>query len=848
MRQHPCTPLAPFAGLHAGPGAPIPRSDGRPGSTGSAAVPYRRPASAAQKRRPEPTLPHFLAAGLLVFFGTLFGNLPAAAQDSGVLRGTVTFADSGAPVTGALVRVAAAGVSTTTGEDGAYEIPGLPPGSHEVVVEHGLFTGATRTVTVAPGAAVVADFQILAAVQERVQVTADLSGYRAESAVVGRTAVALLDTPASIQVIGRDLLEDQVVSDSEEVYRNIAGVTSSPYASVVARGFTQRDFVFNGVRGNPYGSLGGDVNASGFSVSQLQLSNIERIEILKGPASVLYGSTEPGGVVNFVTAQPQEEFGVRGTFRFGQFDQIYGSGEVTGPLGDSKRLLYRFAAYGNERNSFRSNASMRNVHLVGNLVWRPTDRAEFSFDYENLDQDLAGHRLRGVPVNADGEFLTDTSWTATEPTDFTKLDADVFQVRWNQVFARDWTLDATLRYLEYDREQEYHEPRRVTPENTMRRHFRDQTRTNDDVSFVLNVHKVLRAGSTVHRLLFGTDVFRQDHAFRYGRAREVANGGPVPDIHLFDPQYGRTQGSDYGLDESTFPTDTAVARQVGFYVQDHLDLGSALHLVAGGRYNTYDDSGEAGGDELRSEESGFTGRLGVVYKPQADWSLYGSWSNSFNRPSVLAQTPNANGPHDPETAVQFEIGAKTEFLDDLSLTAALFTITKSNVLRPDPDFGPNGNNYNAALQVGEARNRGLEVELVGSITPDWQAAVNYTYLDSEIREDTNADAVGQPLPNAAPHSVGLFTRAHLFSGWSAGLGLTHIGERVEPYAGIRASAYTVVDLFAYRQLGRFARLQVKLENAFDTVYATSSLFSARAGNFPGQPRTLSVLVSFDGLR
>ena len=784
------------------------------------------------------------AASLLAAFAAA----PAPAQETGAVRGTVIFEDSGAPVEGAAVRIPATGVSATTDAEGRFEISGLAAGAYELVVERGVPVSDPRTVEVAAGATVTADFAILATVQERVQVTAEAPGYRAESAVVGRMPVALLDTPASIQVVGRDLIEDQVVADADEVYRNIAGMTSSPYASVVARGFTQRDFVFNGVRGNPYGSLGGDVNNSGFSVSQLQLSNIERIEILKGPASVLYGSTEPGGVVNYVTAKPQEEFGVRGSVRFGQYGQTYGSAEVTGPLGDSERVLYRFAAYGNERDSFRANASMRNVHLVGNLAWRISDRANLSFEYENIDQDLMGHRLRGVPVEPDGTFVTDITWTATEPTDFTTLDADVFQVRWDQVFARDWTLDATLRYLQYDREQEYHEPRGITPENTMKRHFRDQTRTNDDVSVVLNLNKIVRVGPTVHRLLFGADMFRQDHSFRYGRARDVGAGGPVPNLPLFAPQYGLSGGSDYGLTESNFTTDTAVARQFGFYVQDHLDLGSAFHLVAGGRYNTYDDTGFAGGNDLLSEESGLTGKVGMVFKPETAWSLYGSYSTSFNRPSVLAQTPSANGPHDPETAVQLELGAKTEFLDDLSLTAALFTITKSNVLRPDPDYGPNGNNWNAALQVGEARNRGFEVEFVGSLRRGWQAAVNYTYLDSEIVEDTNLDAVGQPLPNAAPHSLGLFSRMELFQDTAAGLGVTYVGDRIEPYAGIEAPAYTVVDLFLYRHIGRFAEVQVKLENAFDTVYATSSLFSARAGNFPGQPRTFSVLISFGGLR
>jgi outer membrane receptor protein involved in Fe transport len=316
----------------------------------------------------------FLAAGLLAALIAA----PLAAQETGAVRGTVTFADSGLAVAGAVVRIPANGMSATTDAEGRFEIPGLATGTHEVVVERGVLVSDRRTVEVAPGATAVADFEILATVQEQVRVTAEAPGYRAESAVVGRTPVVLLDTPASIQVVGRELLEDQVVADADEVYRNVAGMTSSPYASVVARGFTQRDFVFNGVRGNPYGSLAGDVNNSGFSVSQLQLSNIERIEILKGPASVLYGSTEPGGVVNYVTAKPQEEFGVRGSVRFGQYGQTYGSAEITGPLGASERVLYRFAAYGNERDSFRNNASMRNIHLVGNLMWKVTDQANLS--------------------------------------------------------------------------------------------------------------------------------------------------------------------------------------------------------------------------------------------------------------------------------------------------------------------------------------------------------------------------------------------------------------------------------------------------------------------------------------
>ena len=806
---------------------------GFPHPTDTAAA--RDPAG-ADSRRDRPGLRAFPAASR------------TEAGENGVVRGTVTLLQTGDPVAGAVIRITGADAAATTDERGAFEITGLAPGSYEVLVEHESLPPARQPVTVAPGAAATADFALQLAVRENVSVRAEPGGYRTDAATIGKIPVPILDAPASIRVIDRRLLEDQAAADADEVHRNIAGITSSPYASIVARGFTQRDFLFNGVRGNPYGSLGGDVNNSGFSVSQLQLTNIERIEVLRGPASVLYGSAEPGGVMNYVTRKPQEVSGARATLRFGQYDQLYGSGEITGPVGDSGRLLYRLAAYANERESFRANARMENTHLAGNLDWIVSDRTRLGFEYENIGQELQGHRLRGVPVDGDGNFLTDIEWTATEPNDFTNLDAHVFQLRWDQALPGGWTLDSTLRYLEYDRAEQYHEPRRINPDNTVQREFRDQQRTNDDIAAVLNVNRTVRTDSTVHRFLFGADLFRQDHLFRYGRARQSGNGGPVPDLHLFEPEYGRSRGSDYGLTPDSFAEDTVVARQLGVFAQDHLEIGDALHLLLGARLTVYEDSGASGGNTLEGSEQGITSRAGVVYKPRDAWSLYGSYSTSFNRPSILAQTASANGPHDPETARQFELGVKTEVTDALSVTAAAFTITKQNVLRPDPEYGPDGNNWNAVLQVGEARNRGLELELLGALTPGWDLSLNYTYLDSTIVRDPNPGLVGEPLPNAAPHSLGLFTRFDLLRQASAGVGVTHVAERLEPYAGIRAPAFTVVDLHLYRRLGRFGQVHLRLENLFDTVYATSSLFAARAGNFPGQPRTLSILLTLGTLR
>lgn len=759
-------------------------------------------------------------------------------------------AATGAGLPDAQVSVTGGPADVRSGPDGSFRLESVPTGARTVIVTRDGYAPLSQPVDVVSGQPLTLEFAMPAqvSVNESLRVVGRLSNYIDTSASASRTSAALIDIPQAIVVLPARLIEDIGALDTKDLYKFMSGVMDSPYSSTVVRGFTQREVLVNGAKGNPYGSLDGDIANGGFSTSQFRLSNLERVELLKGPSSVLYGSGEPGGILNYITKKPKDRRETRVMLGTGQYAQALAEIEATGPLNAARSLLARGAVFFEDRDSFRNNANTRNAHLVGDLTWRPTTRASVAFEYEHIEQYNKGHRLRGVPVNAAGDFLADFRWTASEPSDFTDLQADVAQLRLDQQLWRRVRLDSTFRWLYSERRENYHEPRGLQQNNTlMQREFRDQYRTNTDWSWNANLNVTARTAAVTHDVSGGTEVVTQDFLFRFATARQASVGGPVQPLSVTNPVYGTTGGTTYGLTPDRFTTDAAKTTRLGVYGQDLIGVGRRVNLLLGGRVDTFDDTGVSSGLRLAANQQAATGRVGVVVKPTPRVSLYGSTATGFVRAPILSQTPSANGPHDPETARQVEAGAKTEWLDGrVQMTAAVFSALKQNVLRPDPNFGPTGSNTNAVLAVGEIRNRGVEFDLAGQLLPAWNMTFNYAYLDSEILKDVNALLTGRPMPNAAPHAVGMFSRVDLPHGAAISGSVQYVARRQEPFAGISAPAYTVVDAQYFQQLTSRVRLLLRCENLFDARYAASSLFVARAGNMPGQPRTVSVALTLVG--
>ncbi len=255
-----------------------------------------------------------------------------------------------------------------SGSDGSFTLKNLAPATYSLTATGRGFVPFTGTLQVPNDCNLTLR---LGTVQTTIEVREPSDNFLATASVsVTKSPTSLINTAYAVQVIPRALLEDRNIQDIKDPYRNISGVTDSPYSAMTFRGFTQREVLFNGVRGNPYGSLDNDINDAGFSTSQGRLSNIEFVEVLKGPAGVLFGGGEAGGLVNFVTKKPRQTTAAEASFRTGSFAQRAGHGEVTGPLLGVKSLFYRAAIFAEDRRVFRYNAGNENFHLASGLSYR----------------------------------------------------------------------------------------------------------------------------------------------------------------------------------------------------------------------------------------------------------------------------------------------------------------------------------------------------------------------------------------------------------------------------------------------------------------------------------------------
>lgn len=661
-----------------------------------------------------------------------------------------------------------------------------------------------------------------------------------ESALGTRTPTPLLEIPQSIQVLTAQLIEDQAAREITDLYRSISGVSFFSYSGITARGFRQDQVRYDGVRGDPF---------AGFAVPQL--FNIERIEVLKGVTGMLYGAGEPGALINYVLEKPAFEPQAKVEAMLGSRDLTGVAAEATGPLGGGA-LAYRVGGFYEDSDSFRNNAGEETRILTGQLAWQGTQHTELVASFEHYDIDLPGNRLRGVPVNDGGEFLTDIDFNTNESSDFLALQADIGQLALSHAFSEAADLRLIARYVDNEERQQYHESRGpAAPGSTLYlREFRDQKRTAEEASLTADVTLDLTLGGRRHLLLAGADYFDTRSGFTARTARQLnplnpaASLGPVPPIDLIDPVYGNS-GIEFLRDElAGIPlrrreTETG---QLGVYLQDQLELTERFGAILGLRYDDFEETDAIGGATVSGDELSYRG--GLLFRPLESVSVYTSYAEGFTPQGIT--DPEDGGPFEPETSRQLEIGVKSELAGGRVLAQlAVYEIVKEGVLvgNPAPDAGLGG--IPRLLQIGEATSRGFETDLVGDLTGRWTLQANYAYNDVKVtggNPGSLRNSVGDDFANAPRHAFGLWTRFE-FPRLDSALagGMDYVGERIS-LSGQQVDEYLTVDASWITTWDSGWELQLNIRNLFDTEYAASG-FIERTGHFPGEPRSIVARVA-----
>jgi len=663
-------------------------------------------------------------------------------------------------------------------------------------------------------------------------VTGEQDSYRVPNSSVGtRTATPLRDVPQSIQIVPQEVLRDQNVTTFNEAVRNVPGImpgTSSAdeITSFIIRGFSSFDSSNSNILRN-------GLRQSGVLQSQTT-PDIERIEVLKGPASVLYGAASPGGTINIVTKQPLRDpfYAVDATI--GNYDFYRGAIDLSGPLNDSRTVLYRLNAGYLNRGDFVDFVRQERFTIAPVVSFALGERTRLILEGEYTDTDLVNPR--GLP--AEGTVLPNPNGRiprnrfAGDPDSVVRLQQARVEYRFEHQFSDNWSLQNAFQFSGLTA---------VTPGQLRSTGLGADGRSSNSIFLTadnvwesyglnFNLNGKFTTGSIGHQLTLGVDLNRLDESFDQSLA-------PAEPIDLFNPVYGRpATGPFTRVFVQSSSTDT-----LGIYIQNQLTLAENLKLLLGGRFDVFERTTQNLLADTTTSQSGnaFSPRVGIVYQPIQPISLYASYSRSFA--PVIGRSFEGDV-FQPERGTQYEVGVKADLNDRFSTTLAFYDLTRTNVTTADNRPGVPPDEF--SIQTGEQRSRGVELSVQGQILPGWNIIAGYAYTDARLTED-NVLPVGNRLDGVPENSLNLWTSYEIqqgsLQGLGFGLGLFYVGGRqVDLENSLELPSYPRTDAAIFYKRDRF-RAALNFRNLFNVDYFENV---SRSQVFPGEPFTVQGTISW----
>ena len=646
------------------------------------------------------------------------------------------------------------------------------------------------------------------------------------------TNMPMLDIPQVVNTVSDNVLEDQHATTLDEALYNVSNVVQTN-----TLGGTQDAFVRRGFGANRDGSI--MTNGLRTVLPRSFNAATERVEVLKGPASTLYGILDPGGLINVVTKRPERTFGGSLSATSSSFGGGTGQVDVTGPI-DGTRLAYRLTGEYQDEDYWRNFGNERSTFIAPSLTWFGDD-ATVTVLYSHRDYKTPFDRGTIFDLNTKKAVDVDRKTRFDEPFNVTDGQSDLAQLNAEYRLNSQWTAkfdysysqdkysDNQARVMAYDAKTG-NLTRRVdaTQGSTQRMHStRADLQGNVDIAGFYN--EILTGVSYENYDLLRTDMMRCKN---------------VKGFNIYHPVYGKlnkcttvsTADSDQTLKQESYSA----------YAQDALYLTDKWIAVAGMRYQYYTQyagKGRPFNVNTDSRDEQWTPKLGLVYKLTPSVSLFANYSQTFMPQSSIA---SYIGDLPPETSNAYELGAKFDLFDGVTANIALFDIHKRNVLYNESVGGET-----IAKTAGRVRSQGVEVDLAGSLTENTNIIASYGYTDAKVLEDP--DYAGKPLPNVPRHTGSLFLTYDIHNAFAGNtLTLGGGGHGVSRRSATNGAdyylpGYFVADAFAaYKMKLQYpVTLQVNVKNLFDKTYYTSSIATNNLGNQIGDPREVQFTVKME---
>ncbi len=622
-----------------------------------------------------------------------------------------------------------------------------------------------------------------------------------------RLAIPTHESPRTVETVTKDDLPDANPSRIENHFSYVPGVTAG-----ISQGGLSTSAVIRG-----FGTTGGQVFVNGYKDNERfyvrDLSTVERVEILKGHSSVLYGSGSPGGTLNYITKHPVSREINTATITLGNRDLKRLSLDKGGLLKDDDSVSYRLVATAQDAEHFYDNASNDRWVIAPSMRWKLSDRDEVRLDLEVAHTNTPF--LFGT-VYAKGQFLFDKSYIDPRA----KSDRDFYNLRsvWNHSFSDKWSLHTSLASYHTKRDDLLIGFFYKTDEETLRGYYRDVQDDYTQYTTRTELRGVNLGRKNNHNIIIGIEKNKDSGAITANRITDF-----TLDVHnpQFDTDFRQLTGQERKY--------TIKNAEAGIYAIDKIDLNSAWNLLIGGRYSAYETNFIEDSDNKLRDQHTTSKSVALNYHPSPSLALYGSIAQSFSPNS--GQDRNNNF-FDPKEAVQYELGVRMSSNDKKhAFHAALYQIDQDNLLTSDPI------DRDYKILVGAKRHRGLETAITSQLSSQVNVTANYSYLDARITKN-NDGLAGNTALNAPKHSgaVRLSYKPASLPKMTAHVGMVAVGKR----QGDSKNTFTVpgygrIDIGAQYKHHK-TTYSLNIANAFDKDYIAASYLEDDL--YRGAPRTI----------